>query len=159
MRRDSSPLLWILGINELLKELEDRGCRVIVGKVKYLGLILNRKLSWKTNIEERVRKASVVLYYRGGTTGGSFSIHISVRGMWAGRSRWERGTVSFATDGLKLRGKVGAKLFSRNSTSILASSQQTTAVAFKQRLLSIALDVLPLERCAITRIPEQQYWP
>ncbi|XP_054085715.1 uncharacterized protein LOC128921627 isoform X1 [Zeugodacus cucurbitae] len=38
-------------------------------KVKYLRLILDRKLSWKPNIEERVRKTSVALYCCRGAIG------------------------------------------------------------------------------------------
>ena len=40
-----------------------------VDKVKYLELILDRKLSWRPNIEKKVKKASVALYCCKGAIG------------------------------------------------------------------------------------------
>ena len=37
--------------------------------------------------------------------------HILPKDMWEGRSRWRRGAISFLTDGSKLKGKVGGRVF------------------------------------------------
>lgn len=53
----------------------------LTGQVKYLGIILDRKLSWKPNVEERVRKASVALYCCKGAIGKRWGLSPRIT-MW-----------------------------------------------------------------------------
>ena len=47
-------------------------------EAKYLGLILDRKLSWKQNCQERVRKATIALYPRKNAIGKRWGLQPKV---------------------------------------------------------------------------------
>ena len=44
------------------------------GSAKYLGVILDRKLKWNENLEEKIRKFHAAFWLCGGTFGGGWGL-------------------------------------------------------------------------------------